>query len=243
MLLEVAESFALGQKKPRRTLVFVAFDQEEGLLGSTHFATQPPLPIRKLTAALTADMLGRSMANVMDEYVFALGSEHSSRLRELVEKVPAPEGLKIGRLGADLIGTRSDYGPFRDRQVPFLFLSTGQHPDYHQPTDVPDRLDYQKLWRICLWIRDLTARLANDDSSPAWEARELPPDLEEIRTIAVLVRRVLARPDLYPLAPSKRDLVQGVEKRLAKMLAAGRVTIEDRAWLMWTARWLLLSVF
>src|SRR2546430_5567388 len=47
----------------------------------------------------------------------------------------------IGRLGADLVGTRSDYGPFRDRKVPFLFFTTGTHPDYHRATDLPDRID------------------------------------------------------------------------------------------------------
>jgi len=113
MLLEVAERFALQKEKPRRTIVFVAFDQEEtGLIGSRHFASHPPRDLKKLKAFMTADMLGRSMANLMDEYVFALGSESSPRLRKLVEEVPTEKGLKVGRVGADLIGTRSDYGPF-----------------------------------------------------------------------------------------------------------------------------------
>src|SRR5262249_55421179 len=74
MLREVAERFALRKEKSRRTVVFVAFDQEEtGLLGSSYLAMHSPLPFRQLKAFLTADMLGRSMANVMDEYVFALG--------------------------------------------------------------------------------------------------------------------------------------------------------------------------
>jgi hypothetical protein len=244
MLLEVAEYFALSKHRPRRTLVFVAFDQEEfGLLGSTHFATRPPLPFRNLKAFLTADMLGRSMANVMDEYVFVLGSEHSPRLRRLVEEVAPPGGLKIGRLGADLIGTRSDYGPFRDREVPFLFFSTGQHPDYHQPSDRPERIDYDKLRRNCLYIRDLTLRLVNDDEAPAWDAKDLPPDIEEMRTVRVLVRRVLERPDLYPLSDQKRQLVCGVEKRLTAILDRGRVLADDRTWLMWSARLLLATVF
>src|SRR5205823_13312402 len=112
-LLEVAERFALQKVKPRRTIVFVAFDQEEaGLLGSRHFAAHPPRDLKKLKTFLTADMLGRSMANVMDEYVFALGGESSPRLRQLLAEVPPASGLRIGRLGADIIGTRSDYGPF-----------------------------------------------------------------------------------------------------------------------------------
>jgi hypothetical protein len=244
MLLEVAEHFALCGGKPRRTLVFVSFDQEEaGLLGSTYFATKPPRPLRHLKTFLTADMLGRSMANVMDEYLFVLGSEHSPRLRQLLGEVAPPRGLKVGRLQADLIGTRSDYGPFRDCQVPFLFFSTGQHPDYHQTTDLPERIDYDKLQRNCLLIRDLTRRLVDDDEAPAWDDKGLPPDLEEMRTILVLVQRVLGRPDLYPLTGKKRELVQGVEKRLLAILDRGKVLADDRTWLMWSARLMLATVF
>jgi hypothetical protein len=244
MLLEVAERFALQADKPRRTILFVAFDQEEaGLQGSTHFATHPPRDIRKLKAFLTADMLGRSMANVMDEYVFALGSETAPRLRKLLEEVRPPIGLKIGRLGADLVGTRSDYGPFRDRRVPFLFFSTGQHPDYHRPTDLPERIDYEKLRKICLWISDLTWRLANDDEGPVWEAKGLPADLDEVRTVLTLVGRVLARPKQYPLDDKQREMVRGVQQRLKGILQRGTVTGDERTWLVWSARFLLVTVF
>ena len=244
MLLETAEYFALSKDKPRRTIAFISFDQEEaGLRGSMHFAAHPPLPLRQLKAFLTADMLGRSMANVMDEYVFVLGSERSTHLRQLVEKTPPPKGLTIGRLGADLIGTRSDYGPFRDRHVPFLFFSTGQHPDYHAPTDLPERIDYRKLQRISCYIRDLTKRLANDDDAPSWNEKQMPPDLDEIRTVSVLVDRVLKHPDLYPLTEKKQQLMQGVQKRLNTILDKGNVSADDRSWLMWNARLLLITVF
>ncbi len=244
MLLEVAERFALGKERPRRTVLFVAFDQEEtGLLGSTHFATHPPRDFKKLKAFLTADMLGRSMANVMTEYVFALGSERSPRLRRLIEEVKPPDGLKVGRLGADLVGTRSDYGPFRDRRVPFLFFSTGQHPDYHKPTDLPERIEYDKLQKICVWIHELTARLADDDEAPAWDEKGLPPDLDEARTVLVLLKRVLAKPDVYPLTTKQRELVGGAEERLSGIMRNGKVTGDDRNWLVWTARLLLATVF
>jgi hypothetical protein len=244
MLLEVAERFALQKDKPKRTIMFVAFDQEEtGLQGSTHFAAHPPRDVLKLKAFITADMLGRSMANVMDEYVFALGSERSPRLRKLLEEVKPMDGLKVGRLGADLVGTRSDYGPFRDRSVPFLFFSTGQHPDYHKPSDTPDKIDYVKLRRISLYISDLVGRLANDAETPTWEEKGLPPDLEEVRTILVLVKRVLARPEVYPLDKSQRELVGGVEERLTAIMDRGKVTSDERTWLIWTARLLLTTVF
>src|SRR5262249_24563315 len=150
-------------------------------------------------AFLTADMIGRSMANLMDEYVFVLGSESAPQLRTLVETVKPEDGLKIGRVGADLIGTRSDYGPFRDRRIPFLFFSTGQHPDYHQPSDVPEKIDYVKLRKISLWIADLTSRLADDAEVPTWKDVGLPPDVDEARTVHLLLCRVLDHPKVYPL--------------------------------------------
>jgi Peptidase family M28 len=244
MLLEVAEQFALRKEKPRRTVMFVAFDQEEaGLQGSTHFATHPPLDIGKLKGFLVADMIGRSMANVMDEYVFVLGSERSGRMRQLVEEVKPAEGLKVGRLGADLVGTRSDYGPFRDRRVPFLFFSTGQHPDYHRPSDLPERVDYPKLRRISQLMSDLTTRLANDDEAPAWDDKASAPDVDEARTVLTLVKRVLSRPDTYPLNPKQLELVGGVEKKLGDIVGRGKVTSDERTWLVWTARLLLTTVF
>jgi hypothetical protein len=188
-------------------------------------------------------MLGRSMANVMDEYVFVLGSERSTSMRQVIEKTPPPRGLTIGRLGADLIGTRSDYGPFRDRNVPFFFFSTGQHPDYHAPSDLPERIDYGKLQSISTYIGEVTKLLANEDIAPSWNEKPLPPDLEEIRTVAVLVNRVLRRQDLYPLPEKKREMVQGVQKRLSTILEKGTVAAEDRSWLMWNARLLLMTVF
>jgi hypothetical protein len=244
MLLEVAEYFALRKEKPRRTIAFVAFDQEEvGLLGSTHFCVDPPRPIRDLKAFLTADMLGRSMANVMDEYVFVLGSESSPQLRKLVEAVKPEEGLKVGRLTAELIGTRSDYGPFRDRKVPFLFFSTGQHPDYHRPSDTADRIDYEKLRRNAILIRDVTRKLADADEAPKWDAKPDVLDIEEIKTVHVLVRRVLDHKEQFPLPDKKRELVEGVASRLEAIIKRDKVTSEDRTWLLWNARLLLATVF
>jgi hypothetical protein len=243
MLLEVAERLALQQVRPKRTIFFVAFDQEEmGLLGSRHFALHPPRELKKLKTFLTADMLGRSMANVMDEYVFALGSESAPRLRQLLIEVRPPRGLTVGRLGADIVGTRSDYGPFRDRRIPFLFFSTGQHRDYHQPSDRPERIDYVRLQKIALWISDLTWRLANDPVAPVWN-EQAAPDPDEVQTILTLVSRVLARPRAFPVTEQQQALLLSVEQRLSGIVERGRITPAERTWLLWTARGLLISVF
>ena len=189
-------------------------------------------------------MLGRSMANLMDEYVFVLGSETSPRLRKLLEEVKPPDGLKVGRIGADLIGTRSDYGPFRDRRVPFLFFSTGQHPDYHRTTDLPERLDYAKLARISRWIHDLTRQLADTDQPPAWSDKGLVLDLDEVRTMLTLVTRVLERPKAYPAEAGAAPPGGGdAGPPPGNPEARPRDRWGRRTWLIWTARVMLVTVF
>src|SRR5262245_29767508 len=244
MLLEVAERFALQKAKPRRTILFIAFDQEEvGLQGSTHFAAHPPLEMSKLKAALTADMIGRSMGNVMDEYVFALGSETSMELRKLIEDSAPENGLRVGRIGTDMIGNRSDYGPFRDRKVPFLFFSTGLHPDYHTSRDTPDRIDYEKLRRISNWVFDLATKLANTDNAPVWEKDGLPPDLEEVNTIHTLLSRVLGKPEIFALTDKQKTLVKSTCDKLDAIRKRGTYTTTERTALLWTARLLMATVF
>jgi Zn-dependent M28 family amino/carboxypeptidase len=243
MLIEVAERLSLFKQKPKRTIVFVAFDLEEvGLLGSMYFAGHTPLNIKNLKAFMTADMLGRSMANVMDEYLFVLGAENSKELMKLVQTTPTEKGLAIGRMGADIVGTRSDYGPFRDRKIPFLFFTTGQCPDYHSPSDLPDRIDYEKLQKISLWIADLTWKLANDPAAPTWNNNP-DADFDEVVTIHTLIDRVLKNPKLYPINDQERKVLTGFEKKLAAILTAGTISPADRTWLLWTSRLILTTVF
>ncbi|MEW6543037.1 MAG: M28 family peptidase [Nitrospirota bacterium] len=56
----------------------------------------------------------------------------------------------------------SDYDAFRNRSVPFLFLSAGRTPRYHQPTDLPDTLHYERMAATVPWLRDLIERLDQD---------------------------------------------------------------------------------
>ena len=36
---------------------------------------------------------------------------------------------------------QSDHGPFHEAGIPFLYFGVEDHPDYHQPTDTPDKID------------------------------------------------------------------------------------------------------
>lgn len=244
MLLEVAEAFALSPEKPKRSIYFISYDWEEiGLQGSNYFVRNPPRELNKLKTFLVADILGRSMSDIMDEYFFVLGSETSPRLRKLIQDVGPEDGLKAGRLGADIVGTRSDYGPFRDRKIPFLFFTTGTHKDYHKPTDLPERLNYAKLARISRYIAVLTRALADDGDPPKWDPTGVPLDLNEAKTICLLLTRALDRPNDVKMTDEQRKQVTEVRDKLTAIAERNTITAEERAWLLRTSQWLLLTVF
>jgi Zn-dependent M28 family amino/carboxypeptidase len=63
-LLEIAEAFgqaARSGQRPRRSILFAAFNSEErGLLGAWAYTVQPTAPLNKIAAVLNMDMIGRN---------------------------------------------------------------------------------------------------------------------------------------------------------------------------------------
>jgi hypothetical protein len=123
-----------------------------------------------------------------------------------------------------------------------LFFTTGVHPDYHKPTDLPERVNFEKLARVSRWIHDLTERLAGDPAAPVWGP--LPgPDLDEARSVLALLTRTLERPEAVRLTDDQRAAVRSARDRLTAVVERGTVTADERAWLVTTGRKLLATVF
>lgn len=242
MMLELAEHIAKQPTKPKRSVVFIGFDLEEHMLwGSRWFAAHPPWPLEQVKLFITADMISRSLGDLPLPAVFVLGSEHAPQLKRCLDEVGQPEGLEIARLGIDLVGTRSDYGPFRDREVPFLFFSTGEHPDYHTPRDRPERADFDKAARVSSLVLEIVTCVANTNDPPVWSAA-VTGDLDEPKALE-RITTLLLEGDKGRLTDIQRYMVSTVRSRCRKILDAGQMTPDDRVWLVRMAQLLLLSVF
>ncbi|MEX0704219.1 MAG: M20/M25/M40 family metallo-hydrolase [Planctomycetales bacterium] len=243
MMLEVAKALAQPGARPSCSVAFVGFDLEERMLwGSRWFAAHPPWPLEQLRLFITADMIGRSLGRLDLPAVFVLGSEHAPRLKRTLDAVEPPEGLEVSRLGIDLIGTRSDYGPFRDREVPFLFFSTGQSAVYHTPDDVPETLDYEKLARVTQLVRDIVLRNAADAERPAWVAIPVP-DIDEAQTLYRIATLLLDADSGTKLSDVQRLVVSHTRNRTKQIVDRGTITPDERSWLTKVAQVLLLTVF
>lgn len=245
MMLEVARQLAKAPVRPQRSVVFVGFDLEEHLLwGSRWFAAHPPWKLDRVKLFITSDLLARSLGDLPLPAVFVMGSESGTGLTKLLQDIQPPKGLELARLGADLVGTRSDYGPFRDEKVPFLFFSTGEHPDYHTPRDTPDRLDYTKLAAISNVILQVVGQSASSAEPPQWISKPAP-DLEEARTIHRITEllQTADQSGARPLTQLQRFLVTQTHSKTGQILRKGELTAEERVWLIRSAQALLYTVF
>jgi hypothetical protein len=249
MMLEVARRFVHAGKRPRRSLIFLSCDLEEKLLwGSRWFVAHPPRPMRQVKLFVTAEMIGRTLGDLPMKTIFVLGSEHGEGLKSIVDSVPISPELEVAHLGIDLIGTRSDYGPFKSERVPFLFFSGGEHPDYHTPRDTADRIDYDRAAGVSNLIAGVCRSVADADTTPIWT--DAPThELDEVRTLHRITDLVLktdaaadksGRPRLTQL---QRFTVTNVHAKTAQIIERGDVKPEDRPWLVRSAQLLLLTVF
>lgn len=243
MMLEIARQLSASKSRPKRSIVFVGFDLEEQLLwGSRWFVAHPPFELDRVKLFITADMIGRSLGDLPLPTIFVMGSEHAPRMKLLLDDVGSPRGLEVARLGVDLIGVRSDYGPFWNERIPFLFFSTGEHPDYHTPRDVPEKLDFDKVARVSSLVLKLVEATANADWSPQW-TDEVPPDIDEVKAVHRITDLLLQAGEKKPLTDLQRLIVTQAHNKCQQILDRGTFTADDRKWLIRISQLLLLSVF
>jgi hypothetical protein len=243
MVLEVAGRFASLKKRPARSMVFLAFDLEEHMLwGSRWFASHAPWKMEQIKLFITADMIGRSLGNLPISTAFVMGSEHGSTLPSILDEIGEPADFNIARMGIDLIGTRSDYGPFRDRKVPFLFFSTGEHPDYHKPTDTAEKINYEQVAAVSSLVFRVTKNVAESDTPPVW-VETVEPQLAEVKAVHRISELLLEAGRNGELNTFQQFIVTQAEVQTRLILERGTVTPEERVGLIRTAQILLLSVF
>lgn len=191
VLLELAEAFASTGIRPRRTIIFGWWMGEEiGLYGSWYYARHPVIPLEKTVALIQMDMIGRNeeydprksrglpeeTAEQNANSVNCIGYSYSTDMQRLIERANEPIGLEVKfryDAGSQNLLRRSDHWSFLQLGVPIAFLFTGIHPDYHEPTDTWDKINYPKMERIARLAFRAAWELATTDDPPS-----LNPDVK-----------------------------------------------------------------
>jgi hypothetical protein len=171
-LLELARRLAARREPLARRIVFVAFGAEElGVLGSTHFVKEPPVPWPSVAAMINLDMIGRLRQDTLDLH----GVGTSPVWKGLVEESNRAVGLRL-RYREGGYGP-SDHSPFYAAGKPVLAAFTGVHSDYHKPSDTADKVDVDGIDRIVSLLEPVLASLASSPSPVAFTRVAAEKDL------------------------------------------------------------------
>jgi hypothetical protein len=158
-MLEIAQAFKEASKKgkgPKRSIIFLhVTGEEKGLLGSAYYADNPIYPLANTVTNLNLDMIGRidpTRKGDKREYIYIIGSDHDSQDLHALSEQTNLETVNIDldyRYNAkddpNRFYYRSDHYNFAKNGIPIIFYFSGTHPDYHLPSDTPDKIEYDLL--------------------------------------------------------------------------------------------------
>jgi hypothetical protein len=201
-VLSMAEALARSKLRPRRSILFVWHcGEERGLWGSEYFNKFPTVDIKKVITQLNIDMIGRSLdpANVIKcdrpgkrcneelskaHEIYVIGSEMMSSTLGSITKGTNDAYLKLeynykydDPRDPNRFFFRSDHFNYAQNGVPIVFWFDGVHEDYHQPTDTPDKIDYQKMQKVARTIFLTMWEVASLPQRPKID-KELPAELK-----------------------------------------------------------------
>ena len=149
-VLQIARAFLASGQQPERNVIVAFWDGEEkGLLGSKYFVQTCPF-LSQIKGYLNFDMIGRNnKPQQPKQVVYFYTAAHpvfGDWLKEDIRKY----SLQLEpdyRAWENPIGG-SDNGSFAKVGIPIIWYHTDGHPDYHQPSDHADRLNWDKVVEI-----------------------------------------------------------------------------------------------
>lgn len=154
VLLEVARILHTIPVKPKRSIVLVSFSgEEQGLLGSKFYVTQPAVPLRSTLAMINVDHAaagnGRLTIGITGtEKAAAQQAGHAAGLADRIDVF----GFFPG----------GDHVPFKEAGIPTVtVVSGGVHPHFHQPTDTADTANPDILAAAARYVLAMLWQLAD----------------------------------------------------------------------------------
>lgn len=165
-MLQIARAFQASGQKPLRNVIIAFWDGEEkGLLGSKHFVQSCDF-IGSVKGYLNFDMIGRNhLPDRPRHVVYFYTAAHPAFGQWLKDDIDR-YGLALEpdyRAWDRPVGG-SDNASFAVRDIPVIWYHTDGHPDYHQPSDHADRLNWDKVVEITKASFLNVWNLANEDN-------------------------------------------------------------------------------
>ncbi|MCH7523411.1 MAG: DUF4910 domain-containing protein [Bacteroidetes bacterium] len=143
----------LKQTNTANNYLFIAFSGEEmGLLGSNYFVKNSTIPLDSINYMLNMDMVGRLKAD-STLAVYGVGTS------PVFKQVISDNNDKFKIIEKESGVGPSDHTSFYLNDIPVLHFFTGQHEDYHRPSDDSELLNYEGMEAISTYIFEIITDL------------------------------------------------------------------------------------
>lgn len=175
MMLHLADSLQKKDSPKNNNYLFIAFSgEEEGLLGSNYFVKNPTIDTKKVTYMLNMDMVGRlNSENTLAVY----GVGTSPILKQTVNANAGDLNIAENESG---VGP-SDHTSFYLADIPVLHFFTGQHEDYHKPSDDTEKVNFEGMEIVSNYIFSIIKDLDSQKKLPFKKTKnesEVVPDFK-----------------------------------------------------------------
>lgn len=231
MVLDMATRFAADP--PERTVVFAFWDAEEdGLLGSQHYVSNPVIPLADTVAYLNLDIQGANLLPTLRNHTFAIGAASGGdALQAVVDAAYDGSSLDGVQLSAVFGLYRSDYAPFLGKNVPTVFFTDSTGPCYHTPDDEVEIVDFDKLAAQTDIVHHTATALANEGPgapgsflTPVWETSPTVVFDDVVHLLGVIETSL---PDWHRFPQNLSDSALAQRDVLAQIVADGPGAFDD----------------
>lgn len=157
-MIELAGYFAQNPELVGRSIIFVAFDAEEsGLLGAGKFISENTrFNIEDIKAMFSLDMVGNYSTN---KGLNLKGIGMIEGGAKLALGIAAENHIRLRNVSAD-VEAATDTKPFYDKGIPAIHANTGLTSTYHKPEDTYEKLDYEGMADVVVYLQELISRLS-----------------------------------------------------------------------------------
>jgi C-terminal processing protease CtpA/Prc len=162
-------------------VLLLAFSGEEkGLWGSNYFTKNPSLSLDKMAFMVNMDMIGRLSEN---KKLAVHGVGTSPVFEEVLVRNNQDLELKIEKSGSG----PSDHSSFYYSDVPVLSFFTGQHEDYHKPSDDEHLINYEGMADVLELILRVIVDLDDEEAIPFQKTKDESQDVPSFKvTLGVM---------------------------------------------------------
>ena len=178
-VLALATYFTQNSKKEKFNFLFICFSGEElGLIGSKRYCDDPTVDFAHVNYMINLDMIGRLKDSTRKLMIYGVGTA-----KEWIPLLSSMNGNFNIKKDSSGVGP-SDQTSFYLKNIPVLHFFTGQHHDYHKPSDDFKKINFKGEQEILEYIVQL---IEKTESIPKLEFQLTKNSNPEIRTFKVIM--------------------------------------------------------